>query len=187
MDVEAISAGYEKSPAADAFPGVKYRIADTENGAAYVKNETVLPICFTLKTGSLDALAKLLSNPNADHDTVKNFIDNNILGKMSTTDSSSISGKWHISGRNKYISGEITTDQGILLATLPYNEGWELYIDGTLQPTYPVAGYLTAANIPQGHHHLELKHKTKGLTTGMIITLLGLAGVLAYTCKAHHL
>lgn len=187
IDEETLSIGYEKSPAADAFLGVKYRIVDTENGAAYVKNETALPICFTVKTGSFDALTKLLSNPNADHDTVKNFIDDNILGRMSTTESSSISGKCHIFGRNEYISGEITTDQGILLATLPYNEGWELYIDGTLQPTYPVAGYLTAANIPQGHHHLELKHKTKALTTGMIITLLGLAGVLAYTCKVHHL
>lgn len=184
---ENLSTRYEKSPAADAFLGVKYRIVDTENGAAYVKNETALPICFTVKTGSLDALTGLLSNPDADHDTVKNFIDNNILGRMSTTESSSISGKCHIFGRNEYISGEITTDQGILLATLPYNEGWELYIDGTLQPTYPVAGYLTAANIPQGHHHLELKHKTKGLTAGMLITLSGLAIALAYTCKTHRL
>ena len=173
-----LSTRYDKSCAADAFLGVKYRINNDKDGAGYTKNEAVLPIGYSIKAESCEEFVKLLNDKSADYGTVKNFIDENVIGEMSDI---SVGTGWHgLVGKNEYISGNIMTRSGILVISLPYNEGWSIYIDGVKQRTESLAGYMIMTNIENGIHHIEMKHRTKGLGVGAVISILAIAGVGVY-------
>lgn len=173
-----LSTRYDKSCAADAFLGVKYRINNDKDGAGYTKNEAVLPIGYSIKAESCEEFVKLLNDKSADYGTVKSFIDENVLGKMYDI---SVGNGWHgLAGKNEYISGNIMTGSGILVISLPYNEGWSIYIDGVKRRTESLAGYMIMTNIENGIHHIEMKHRTKGLGTGAVISILAIAGVGVY-------
>lgn len=173
-----LSTRYDKSCAADAFLGVKYRINNGKDGAGYTKNEAALPIGYSIKAESCEEFVKLLNDKSADYGTVKNFIDENVIGEMSDI---SVGTGWHgLAGKNEYISGNIMTRSGILVISLPYNEGWSIYIDGVKQRTESLAGYMIMTNIENGIHHIEMKHRTKGLGVGAVISILAIAGVGVY-------
>jgi len=127
-----LSTRYDKSCAADVFLGVKYRIYNDKGGAGYTKNEATLPVGYSIKAESCEKLIKLLNDKSADYGTVKSFIDENVLGKMYDI---SVGNGWHgLAGKNEYISGNIMTRSGILVISLPYNEGWSIYIDEDGKP-----------------------------------------------------
>lgn len=173
-----LSTRYDKSCAADVFLGVKYRINNDKDGAGYTKNEAVLPIGYSIKAESCEEFVKLLNDKSADYGTVKSFIDENVIGEMSDI---SVGTGWHgLVGKNEYISGNIMTRSGILVISLPYNEGWSIYIDGVKQRTESLAGYMIMTNIENGIHHIEMKHRTKGLGVGAVISILAIAGVGVY-------
>lgn len=173
-----LSTRYDKSCAADVFLGVKYRINNDKGEAGYTKNEAALPVGYSIKAESCEKLVKLLNDKSADYGTVKNFIDENVIGEMSDI---SVGTGWHgLVGKNEYISGNIMTRSGILVISLPYNEGWSIYIDGVKQRTESLAGYMIMTNIENGIHHIEMKHRTKGLGVGAVISILAIAGVGVY-------
>lgn len=173
-----LSTRYDKSCAADAFLGVKYRINNGKDGAGYTKNEAALPVGYSIKAESCEEFVKLLNDKSADYGTVKNFIDENVIGEMSDI---SVGTGWHgLAGKNEYISGNIMTRSGMLVISLPYNEGWSIYIDGVKQRTESLAGYMIMTNIENGIHHIEMKHRTKGLGVGAVISILAIAGVGVY-------
>ena len=173
-----LSTRYDKSYAADAFLGVKYRINNDKEEADYTKNEAALPVAYSIKAESCEEFVKLLNDKSTDYGTVKNFIDENVLGKMYDI---SVGNCWHgLAGKNEYISGNIITRSGILVISLPYNEGWSIYIDGVKQRTESLAGYMIMTNIENGIHHIEMKHRTKGLGVGAVISILAIAGVGVY-------
>lgn len=176
-----LSTRYDKSCAADVFLGVKYRINNDKDGAGYTKNEAALPVGYSIKAESCEKFVKLLNDKSADYGTVKNFIDENVLGKMYDI---SVGTGWHgLAGKNEYISGNIMTRSGILVISLPYNEGWSIYIDGVKQRTESLAGYMLMTNIENGNHLIEMKHRTKGLGAGAVISILAIAGVGVYYRK----
>lgn len=53
-------------------------------------------------------------------------------------------------------------------------------IDGVKQRTESLAGYMIMTNIENGIHHIEMKHRTKGLGVGAVISILAIAGVGVY-------
>lgn len=176
-----LSTRYDKSCAADVFLGVKYRINNDKGEVGYTKNEAALPVGYSIKAESCEKLVKLLNDKSADYGTVKNFIDENVIGEMSDI---SVGTGWHgLVGKNEYISGNIMTRSGILVISLPYNEGWSIYIDGVKQRTESLAGYMIMTNIENGIHHIEMKHRTKGLGVGAVISILAIAGVGVYYRK----
>ena len=173
-----LSTRYDKSYAADAFLGVKYRINNDKEEAGYTKNEAALPVAYSIKAESCEEFVKLLNDKSADYGTVKNFIDENVLGKMYDI---SVGNGWHgLAGKNEYISGNIMTRSGILVISLPYNEGWSIYIDGVKQRTESLAGYMIMTNIENGNHLIEMKHRTKGLGAGAVISILAILGAVIY-------
>ncbi len=151
---------------------------ETEDGSDYKKNEAALPGGYSIKAESCEKFVKLLNDKSADYKTVKNFIDENVLGKMSDI---SVGTGWHgLAGKNEYISGNIMTRSGILVISLPYNEGWSIYIDGVKQRTESLAGYMLMTNIENGNHLIEMKHRTKGLGVGALISILAIAGAVVH-------
>lgn len=71
------------------------------------------------------------------------------------------------------ITGTATVDEdGIFLFSIPYDAGWNVYIDGKKVSTYTVADALLAADISAGEHTITLKYIPVNLIKGCIITFV---------------
>lgn len=94
-----------------------------------------------------------------------------------------------------HLKGEINVLQDGLFCTLvPYTEDWVLYVDGMEAETFPMLGGDMVRNgeisstlegpflgtrLPSGMHTVELRYQPKGLTAGIVISLVCLAALIA--------
>ena len=58
-----------------------------------------------------------------------------------------------------------------IYSSIPYDKGWEVYVDSKKIETYKIADTLLGFDIKQGNHTIELKYKPHGYKYGLIITL----------------
>ena len=72
---------------------------------------------------------------------------------------------------DSHLSGEVTAmgDQRLLF-TIPYDEGWMLFVDGKEVPLEKTASLFMSARLDPGTHHYELNFWPKGLTKGVMIS-----------------
>ena len=59
---------------------------------------------------------------------------------------------------------------GYLYTSIPYDEGWSVYIDGEKVKTFKVGDCMLATGIKQGKHTVKYKYSPKGLNYGFVIT-----------------
>lgn len=78
------------------------------------------------------------------------------------------------------IEGNITTDSEhpYLYLAMPYDEGWQLIVDGNKIDTQKVENTFLGAKLEPGEHEIKLIYKTKGLEVGMIISVITCLGVI---------
>ncbi len=85
-----------------------------------------------------------------------------------------ISDEW----KDDHFTGTYTTanDNTTVLTTLPYDEGWKIYVDGTEIECTKALGALISFEIEKaGEHTLELKYAPKTFTLGLTVSILSLA------------
>lgn len=83
---------------------------------------------------------------------------------------------------NTEISGTIDVKKaGVLYSSVPYGEGWSLYIDGKKAETYPIMNTLIGADITEGMHDISYKYTSPGRAAGVIISIVGLAVLFGVT------
>lgn len=72
------------------------------------------------------------------------------------------------------IIGTITTDTtGIMYTSIPYDEGWSVYIDGEEASITPICNdALTGVLVSQGTHEITFKYCPKGFVPGILITII---------------
>lgn len=72
-----------------------------------------------------------------------------------------------------HFEGDISVSEsdGMLLLTIPYDEGWKVYIDGEAVAAYEVLDALTAVDVSPGEHTVELKYSPWCIKYGVIICL----------------
>ncbi|MBQ7646055.1 MAG: YfhO family protein [Clostridia bacterium] len=81
-----------------------------------------------------------------------------------------------------YIKGTVTnnTDQTqAVFASIPYDEGWSVKVDGKKVETYMGAKAFLCFDIEPGEHTVEYSFFTKGLGLGILVEIIALA-LLAY-------
>lgn len=72
-----------------------------------------------------------------------------------------------------YIRGTIQMkEDGVFFTSIPYEEGWSIYIDGQKVETYKVGEAFLGADITQGTHSVELKYFPAGLTKGIMAAVV---------------
>lgn len=77
--------------------------------------------------------------------------------------------------QDQRIEGRITAEEdGCLMISLPYDEGWSIYANGEKQYAYPLIGGLTGIDLPKGDYDIKMVYHCPGLLTGFITTLLGI-------------
>lgn len=82
------------------------------------------------------------------------------------------------------IAGTITApEDGILYTSIPYDEGWQITVDGEIVETeemFPIGEALLGINLEKGTHEIQFKYTPQGLKIGIYISIVGLVILLLY-------
>lgn len=74
---------------------------------------------------------------------------------------------------DRHIRGTIDMPEGEMLFTsIPYDEGWEVYVDGKKTPYYALGGALIGVDMTAGRHEIEMVYVPQGLYMGIWISVI---------------
>lgn len=76
--------------------------------------------------------------------------------------------------RNEYTATVIASKDDLLHITIPYSQGWELYIDNQITPIKKDMSVFMGADIEYGTHEVKLIYHTPGFKLGAIMSVLSL-------------
>ncbi len=68
-----------------------------------------------------------------------------------------------------------TEDKTLFFLTIPYDEGWNIYVDGEKVEGFEVLESLTAVELSQGEHEIELRYWPWCVTYGIAISVTSIA------------
>ena len=77
---------------------------------------------------------------------------------------------------NDYLKGTIDLPEGqeLIFTSIPYDAGWNVYVDGEKSETVMVCDSLLAVKSTAGYHDIEFRYMPKGYVITIIITVLSL-------------
>ncbi len=76
------------------------------------------------------------------------------------------------SSEDGYIKGSINMPEGkTLFTSIPYDEGWSVYVDGEQAEYYALGKALIGVDMSPGEHEIEMIYTPQGLYTGIYISL----------------
>ena len=172
-----VSTRYNQSDILNALFGIKYILE--ADGETITVNENALPLAFLSSKEVLDvnlsdyekgeqaqqALWSSIALTDGDFDSQVQLLQaNGIQVTYFDTD---------------VIRGEITCEKdGVLLTSIPYDGGWQIFIDGEEASVSQAAGYLNCADITKGHHEIEMSYTVPGIKAGAILSFFGVAGLV---------
>ena len=87
--------------------------------------------------------------------------------------------------KDNYIKGTInvTKDKTTLYTTIPYNKGWNIYVDNKKVNYNTCTEAFICLDLTEGKHIVEFRFIPKGLIIGSIISLITLILTIIYTRK----
>lgn len=79
-----------------------------------------------------------------------------------------------------YIEVKIENAKGneLLMTSIPYDEGWKLYVNGKKQVKEKVLGALIGIKLKNKKSNIILKYEAPGVKLGAIVSLIGLIGLI---------
>lgn len=85
------------------------------------------------------------------------------------------------------VIGNITVKEaGTCFTSIPFDEGWTLYVDGVKTEYSATKDAFIAFDLTEGTHEIELKYAARGFKSGLIITIfcaLIFAGLIVFRIK----
>ena len=89
--------------------------------------------------------------------------------------------------KEDYIEGTIKVDQDMsMMSSIPYDEGWHVYIDDKEVDTYGQYDALLGFDIPKGNHNIKLKYSIPYLKEGSIVSLITLVSIISFELIKKH-
>ena len=74
-----------------------------------------------------------------------------------------------------YVKGQYHSDQdGYLLLTIPYDDGWDAYVNGKQVEITDGANALSVIPVKEGENEIELKYSVPGWKTGIGLSAVGI-------------
>ena len=85
-----------------------------------------------------------------------------------------------------HVNGHIQVNQdGMMLLSIPYDEGWHIYVDGEETEIQPVGEAMTGCWLTAGEHQITMRYTPQGFVEGAAISVISLLIlVLGITVKA---
>ena len=82
------------------------------------------------------------------------------------------------------LNAKINTSGGLLMLTIPYEDGIEIYVDGKPTKYEQVLDTFIGVSLEKGIHEIELKYKEPGLKSGIILSALSLIITIIYVKRS---
>lgn len=90
-----------------------------------------------------------------------------------------------INFKESIITGTINLkDDKMVYTSIPYDEGWHVYVDNEEVETYSLADSLLSFNTTKGKHKIEIKYKIPYFGLGLLMSLISLTIILFDTFYA---
>lgn len=177
-----VSTHYTGTQLTDDLFGIKYilrekLIYENENERLSVTaNEDALPLGFLSER---EVLSLDLSEYEKGSEAQKALFDS-IVKNGSENYDEAIS-LLHKNGFNltefdtDYIKGTVKAEKdGVMLFSIPYDDGWSVTLDGESVATQKAAGYLLCFDINEGEHGIELSYTVPGIKEGTLISIFSM-------------
>ena len=85
------------------------------------------------------------------------------------------------------ITGNINAPQAMTLQiAVPYQEGWQAYVDGQPVDTFASGVQYIGLEVPAGEHSITLQYQTPGWNVGVIATIVGIVALLGNLGLAYY-
>ena len=82
------------------------------------------------------------------------------------------------------VSGEIDLEKdGLMFLSIPYDEGWNIYVDGKKFSYKKMADIFIGIDLSKGNHNIKMKFYPKGLIIGCIISCISGLFIVFYIFK----
>ena len=86
-------------------------------------------------------------------------------------------GNWHIDDNysDTHLTGTVNVPAGdsVMFTSIPYDEGWNVYVDGEKVEIIKLANSLLGFDITEGEHTIEMRYFSKAMLYGIICTSVG--------------
>lgn len=66
-------------------------------------------------------------------------------------------------------------ESGVLLLSIPYEEGWTAYVDGQKAEIHNIAGAFCGLSLASGNHEILMVYKPDGIDAGILISIASVA------------
>ncbi len=173
-----VSVRYKQSDILNALFSVKY-IMSGEHGGTVTENDKALSLGFVCSESVYVFEPETVKKPELGQQLLWDCL----CGKNFT----SFSEGYSLLSKNQlditlfdtdYIEGTLKSDRdGVFFTSIPYDGGWEIFIDGEKQETKKAAGYFLSCAIEKGDHEIILKYTVPGIKAGAVISLISLLAV----------
>lgn len=122
---------------------------------------------------------KHLGKDDTQHELYSAQLDANAFEGVIFTLSSGSKSDLNIKGNA--LSGTYTTDKdSTVMLSIPYDEGWTLYVDGERAEYKALAGTFFGIDLTAGEHIIEMKYRTPYLNAGIMATAVGVIGLAGW-------
>ena len=79
--------------------------------------------------------------------------------------------------KNIKATANINNDR-LIYTSIPFDDGWEVYVDNKLVESKKIANTLLAFDLPAGNHNIELKYHIPYFKIGLLISIVSLSGLV---------
>lgn len=161
---------------------VDVEIQDSEGNATYNKTYSDMSHPHTLDLGTIHPGETVYVNPNDDDvkslqlyayafdfDTFVSVYDELSTQRLNLEQF-----------EDTYVKGSITADyDGLLYTSIPYDDGWSVYVDGEKAETNSFEDALLSVYLTEGTHTIEFKYRPVGLTLGIVLSILSVIAFIS--------
>ncbi len=84
---------------------------------------------------------------------------------------------------NKIVGNIDVPKTSTLFTSIPYEKGWEVFVDGKKVKTYEVLDTFLAIDLEEGYHEITFKYYIYGLKVGILISLASFFSLCLYEYK----
>ncbi len=176
-----VSVRYKQSDILNALFSVKY-IMTGEHGGKITENEKALSLGFVCAESVYVFEPSQIKKPELGQQLLWDCLCDKSFTSFSEGYSLLSKNQLEISlFDTDYIEGTLHSDRnGVFFTSIPYDEGWEIIIDGESKETKKAAGYFLSCPIEKGDHEITLKYTVPGIKTGAVISLISLLTVAGW-------
>lgn len=147
------------------------------------RRDSIASLGYFEKGDTLKIKVKVNSNDPGNYLGILSILDEDIFEKgYDILDKQSAKSVKYKSSKVKM---EVNVDkEGYFFTSIPYNEGWRVYIDGEEKEIVPYENAFIGLNLEKGKHIIEYKYMSVGFKEGMIISSISLVVIIfIYTKK----